>query len=376
MASTETASKIYLVNRQGGLIEMRASIYAKEADFQALLAQHPDLLDGEQFNPEDPRRWLLVGREVSVPDADADRWSLDHLLLDQDAVHTLVEVKRKSDTRLRREVVAQMLDYAANGAAWWSGGWMRDQLAIRCSGEGLDPDEEVVRLLANSLGVEDFWQRAESNLRAGRLRLVFVADTIPKELLTIVEFLNSQFSQAEVFAVELRYFEGGEYSTHIPRVVGRTATAEAVKQSTGRRRTWTRSEFVDDALRRGPPGGGEHPNLVLDLLTRLEGPFRIGWGTSPTRGSFTPVEPALSTKGPISVYTDGDLHIKLHWLDEKERARAWSAMLAERFAAIGLPTNEDGKNAHIKPPQWAAKAEALAQALLETREEMVRSVGT
>jgi hypothetical protein len=33
---------------------------------------------------------------------------------DQNAVPTLVEVKRSSDTRIRREVVGQMLDYAAN----------------------------------------------------------------------------------------------------------------------------------------------------------------------------------------------------------------------------------------------------------------------
>jgi hypothetical protein len=44
-------------------------------------------------------------------------WSLDHLVVDQDAVPTFVEVKRASDTPARREVVAQMLDYAANGRA-------------------------------------------------------------------------------------------------------------------------------------------------------------------------------------------------------------------------------------------------------------------
>lgn len=43
------------------------------------------------------------------------RWSLDHLVVDQDAVPTFVEVKRASDTRARREVMAQMLDYAAKG---------------------------------------------------------------------------------------------------------------------------------------------------------------------------------------------------------------------------------------------------------------------
>jgi hypothetical protein len=47
-----------------------------------------------------------IGEE---PDRSA-RWSLDHLFLD---VPTLVEVKRSTDTRVRREVVGQMLDYAA-----------------------------------------------------------------------------------------------------------------------------------------------------------------------------------------------------------------------------------------------------------------------
>jgi hypothetical protein len=40
-----------------------------------------------------------VTREAGVPDGDdaSDRWSLDHLFLDQDGVPTLVEVKRSSD---------------------------------------------------------------------------------------------------------------------------------------------------------------------------------------------------------------------------------------------------------------------------------------
>lgn len=48
-----------------------------------------------------------------------ERWSVDHLFLDQDAIPTLVEVKRSSDTRIRREVVGQMLDYAANAVVYW-----------------------------------------------------------------------------------------------------------------------------------------------------------------------------------------------------------------------------------------------------------------
>jgi hypothetical protein len=48
-----------------------------------------------------------------------NRWSVDHLFLDQDAVPTIVEVKRSTDTRIRREVVGQMLDYAANAVVYW-----------------------------------------------------------------------------------------------------------------------------------------------------------------------------------------------------------------------------------------------------------------
>ena len=53
-------------------------------------------------------------------DGGSDRGSLDHLFLDQDAVPTLVEVKRSENTQIRREVVGQMLDYAANGVMFWS----------------------------------------------------------------------------------------------------------------------------------------------------------------------------------------------------------------------------------------------------------------
>lgn len=86
-----------------------------------MLAKHPDLLAGEQIDREEPRRWLLVTREMCVPgDEDGcSRWSLDHLFLDRDAVPTLVEVKRGSDRLVRRAVIGQMLDYAANAVVYW-----------------------------------------------------------------------------------------------------------------------------------------------------------------------------------------------------------------------------------------------------------------
>jgi hypothetical protein len=92
--------------------------YPSEDVLQRLIAGHPDVLAGDQVDPDHPPRWLLVGREVGVPDAESasDRWSADHLLLDQRAIPTIVEVKRADDTRIGREVDGQMLDYASNAA--------------------------------------------------------------------------------------------------------------------------------------------------------------------------------------------------------------------------------------------------------------------
>ena len=89
----------------------------------------PELLLGETAGPGPSVQYLLVRREAGVPEADreADRWFLDHLFLDAEGVPTLVEVKRSSDTRIRREVVGQMLDYAANILAYWPPERMRDE---------------------------------------------------------------------------------------------------------------------------------------------------------------------------------------------------------------------------------------------------------
>ena len=108
---------IYLMRQNGELIEMNERGYDTEDLLQGYLADHPDLLTGAQINEDEPRRWLLISRVMGVPfeEGGSDRWSADHLFLDQDAIPTIVEVKRSSDTRARREVVAQTLDYAANG---------------------------------------------------------------------------------------------------------------------------------------------------------------------------------------------------------------------------------------------------------------------
>src|SRR4051795_2248946 len=241
---------IFLLRGDDELFELRESPYEAEDVLQALIAKFPSLLAGDQLAGESPRRWLLVGREASLPD-DADaagRWSVDHLFLDQDAVPTLVEVKRSSDTRIRREVVGQMLDYAANGVVYWPIEKLREFFVRRCVRDSLDPILVVAEVAGSEVDVEEFWERAGDNLRAGKVRMVFVSDKIPRELARVVEFLNGQMNPAEVIAIEVKqYLSADGTRTLVPRVIGQTAEVEARKsrRSSERRRWDEQSLFAE-----------------------------------------------------------------------------------------------------------------------------------
>jgi hypothetical protein len=222
---------IFLIQPNGELVEMNEQPYDSEDLLQTLLAKYPSLLAGSQIGPNAPRRWLFIEREAGVPSVEGggDRWSADHLFLDQDAVPTIVEVKRSSDTRIRREVVGQMLDYAANAVVYWPVDRLRERFAKT---HGEFADEKLNEFLNGEREPEEFWQLANKNLRDRNIRLLFVADEIPPELQRIVEFLNEQMDRTEVLAVEIKQYVGREQTGLVPRVIGQTAEAQVKKSAT------------------------------------------------------------------------------------------------------------------------------------------------
>ena len=108
--------RIYTSTGDGKLEALEETPFPTEDEFQALIAEHPELLDGEQIRPGDARRWILVTREKGIAPSpgEAVRWSVDHLIIDQDAVPTLAEVKRGSNPEIRRTIAGQLLKYAAH----------------------------------------------------------------------------------------------------------------------------------------------------------------------------------------------------------------------------------------------------------------------
>lgn len=224
---------IFILDRDGSLREMARSGFETEDLFQALLSRYPGLLKKAAGAGG---RLLLITRELGVPEemGGYGRWSLDHLFVDSEGVPVFVEVKRASDTRARREVVAQMLDYAANGVAYWQIGGLISAYQTSANEDGRNADEELLSFIGAvdepEGAIVSFWKRVETNLRAGRVRLLFVADRIPNELARIVEFLNEQMRSAEVLAIELEHYnDGSEVRMIVPRLIGATERAETAK---------------------------------------------------------------------------------------------------------------------------------------------------
>jgi len=260
--------------------------YEQETVLQELLERYPALLAGDDDNGA-AANWLLIRREASLilGDTGGPRGLLDHLFVDAAGITTLIEVKRSSDSRIRREVVGQMLDYAANATVNWRDDALRTLFEDRCAGDGIDPDEQIRSAFDEVVDIDVFWSTVRRNMEARRLRLVFVADAIPPELRSIVEYLNEQMTQTEVLAIEVKQYRDstGAHETLVPRLVGNTEAARQVKGAPSTRR-WDRASILDKLMERR---GAELVAVARRLLEWVDarGDLREAFGTGSTDGS-------------------------------------------------------------------------------------------
>ncbi|WP_306009788.1 hypothetical protein [Bacillus sp. MMSF_3328] len=299
---------IYLLQDDGELIEMNEQPYNSEDLLQTLVAKYPNLLAGDQMNKENPRRWVLISREMPIA-SQADslgRWSVDHLFLDQDGIPTLVEVKRSSDTRIRREVIGQLLEYAANATMYWSIEGIRERFEKHCIDNGMDFEQEIYSLTGD-LKYEEYWMAVESNIQTGKIRLVILADDIPTEMKRIVEFLNEQMNPAELLAIEVKQFIGNNLKSLVPRLIGQTSEAVQKKRTGTRGTPWDEDLFFEELQRTSP----EDVNITKEILEwSKQNMSYIWWGAGKVEGSFVPTIIVNDIKFHLfSVRTSGQIEL-------------------------------------------------------------------
>jgi len=367
---------IFILHDNDGLVPLLEQEYESEAIFQTMLTKYPELLlFSDERTPYS--NLLLIKQEHGVPIAanGGSYYFLDHLFVDLDGILTLIEVKRRGDTRGRREVIAQLLDYVTNGLAFWTTEDLRKTFIHTHQEKGRDPDEVIGDFLGDDTNPEQFWLQVESNLRNERIRMVYVADEVSPEMRRIVEFLSRQMKSASICAIELRQFVGKGVKAFIPDVIGNESASSDNTSSGGISRQWDEISFFEELSKK-------HADVVPVARAILEWGKKscnsFWWGKGKQTGSFAPV---LEYDGvqcyPTFVWTSGTGDIQFQYLlnhspfDQEVKRRE----LLNRLNAIpGIAIPENGLRRRPSFPLKALIPEKSLLAFINTMDWIIKEV--
>lgn len=365
---TQTA-QVYVVHGDKTTPMNRVHCKDEDKELQALLYHNPNLLPGDQIRPEAPRRWLVIKREMPVqdPGTGGDRWSIDFLFVDQNAVPTFIECKRYLDTRSRREVIGQMLEYAANGQYYWNKSLLRLLAEQTAKERGADLETSFRQLESEIEDIDRFFDAVESNLREGQLRLVFFLEEAPAELKSIVEFLNKQMERSEVLIVEAKQYELDGVRVVAPALFGYTEQARQLKKETmpaTATRQWDEGLFFSEL--RSTVNEQEVAAIARFYDYCVKRGFAIKWGKGQMTGSLNVGNPRVFPKSLFQITTSGDLYVNFGWLTGDEAIEAYVTKLATALrdsAGLPVPANFRDKFPRFIARHWTPKEPLLEQVL-------------
>jgi hypothetical protein len=377
------AGGIYLIQDDDRLVEMMEQPYDSEDQLQDLLVTYPNLIAGDQIDRATPRRWLLISREVTVASDEetAVQWSLDHLFIDQDAIPTLVDVRRTPNADIRQKVLGQSIDYAANALVYWPIDSIIALFEANCRDRGRDPEQIFEDFLGTDAHEDQFWQKVKTNLQAGKVRLVFVADEISAEMRRVVEFLNEQMDPVEVLALEIKqYVSEDGLKTLVPRVIGQTAEAQQKKSSATReRRRWDESSFFAEIKARRGAEEAQMAKAIYVWVKNQAPEMDIQWGTGDTYGGFAA---HLYRKGkkPYQLFTvniAGKMEISAHNYGSQppfSSEENWLE-LRNKLSSIGLslPT-EPGERRSPSLALFTLQDESALKQVMETFDWVIQEI--
>lgn len=220
---------------------MRTGLFGKtlEDALQSILQQYPQIIPGNQINPQDPPKFVLLRREMSL-----GSWSLDHLYVDDKGILTLVETKLLQNPESRREVIGQIIEYGAYASERWEISQLRQHASEYWRGQGAELDAILTANFGEDLDLEGFWSIVEQNLQQGRFRLIIAADELKPEVRRMIEFLNREMRNVEVLGLEWKFYgEEQQALVIVPRLFGQTQSSidkrAAGQGAAGKAITWT-----------------------------------------------------------------------------------------------------------------------------------------
>jgi hypothetical protein len=199
---------------------VKSKPFVYEELLERSIADIPELLPLEVISDE-AAYYQTLGRQWPAGTGIADV-----ILVGSDGVLTIVETKLKRNPEHRREVIAQLLEYAAYLSEWTIHDIARRTEAyyssedIPAARRGLSFDDLLKEFLEDSEGtVEAFRATIEQNLKSGRLRLIVAVDEVGEQAQKIVTFLNAN-SNFDIFLLQITAYDEGDRNIFVPALYG------------------------------------------------------------------------------------------------------------------------------------------------------------
>ena len=219
--------------------------------------------------------------------------------------------------------------------------------------------------------VDSFLDDVESKLRLGEIRIMFFMEEAPRELKSIVDFLNKQMNRTEVLLVEARRYSGHGVTVIVPTLFGFTEEARLVKRNvtvTPRgAESWDWDRFFADARDKNVA----EPTIAA--MEKLYDGFKalsadIVWGSGRVSASFNPKWASVCSATVFQVWSSGSLSINFYLLDGSETATSFRDKLKEKVEQelkFSVPPDYKKKQPSYKDSLWVPKVDLLLQALKE-----------
>lgn len=328
--------------------------FPDEATLHNLIEQTPEMLP-----LSGAPALLILGREVLLGSGYADLVGVE-----TSGRPVIIEVKLAQRAEARRAVVAQILAYAAN-----LHGTTREQLENRF-GDGLkerghESLVDAVRSVQEDVfDPDEFTAALDEHLREGRFRLIFVLDSVPEELMTLVSYLEHVTDKLVIDLVAVDSFDVGGTSVVLPQRV--TPERHEVTVEKARRKEsgtlYPGGEKFEATISRAPPESHEWLRRLLEWARDLELSGFINLSTYEGVGAkrYT-LLPRLVVGGAglVTIWNDGGAYLQF-WRSVFEKRAPGFIERIEDLA--GIRVGQGNTTHNISEELLQALTEAYAEA--------------
>ncbi len=357
--------KILVQDQQG--VRALEEGFASEEELQTFLKEHPDLMPLEEIELSAPGL-LCIGWEVGLASG-----AEDILYVDQNGLLTVVETKLRKNPEARREVVGQILEYAAQMSAWSSADVERQAEKFFASPESTEQYrdctlEKALQLFLESselpldFSYDDFLQQVQTNIERGHFRLVIAIDEPPEPLLKTVEFVNRFSERFDLYLIQLKRFHDlvRDQNIFVPALFGKVGASRPRRP----RESWDESRFMEHLTTTADAGTIDYVTDVYKRFKELtDEPY---WGSGATVGSFNLLLVTHDVRlNAAQITSRGDLYVNFGSMTDKAPNHLINTLADDLKSIRGITLPSDLPNKYPPVPKAVLKDSARRNKVLE-----------